>query len=227
MLSWPMIAFGWVTNMLQRGMASWKRCWKSSTRNRRSPTRPRISPTRPQQSPTRHSYLRPATDVGEAFSLARKHLASASHPGEIEFRDLTFAYGDAPPVLRHVSAKIEAGQTVALVGVTGREVDADLAARAAARAAARNRVHRRRRRTRHSACGAARRHRVRAAGAFLFSDTLADNVAFGLDAQPPDGGTQRPQSSQSVTVSEADNDGGEPFTPRRPRVQAGEPHDAR
>ena len=25
MLRWPMIAFGWVTNMLQRGMASWKR----------------------------------------------------------------------------------------------------------------------------------------------------------------------------------------------------------
>ena len=25
MLIWPMIAFGWVTNMLQRGMASWKR----------------------------------------------------------------------------------------------------------------------------------------------------------------------------------------------------------
>src|SRR6266853_256708 len=25
MLGWPMIAFGWVTNMLQRGMASWKR----------------------------------------------------------------------------------------------------------------------------------------------------------------------------------------------------------
>ena len=25
MLSWPMIAFGWVTNLLQRGMASWKR----------------------------------------------------------------------------------------------------------------------------------------------------------------------------------------------------------
>src|SRR5207248_6847243 len=25
LLAWPMIAFGWVTNMLQRGMASWKR----------------------------------------------------------------------------------------------------------------------------------------------------------------------------------------------------------
>ena len=24
-LAWPMIAFGWVTNLLERGMASWKR----------------------------------------------------------------------------------------------------------------------------------------------------------------------------------------------------------
>src|SRR5204862_1245887 len=38
--------------------------------------------------------------------------------GEIEFRDLTFRYGDTP-VLEHVSARIEAGQSVALVGPTG------------------------------------------------------------------------------------------------------------
>ena len=25
MLAWPMIAFGWVTNLVQRGTASWKR----------------------------------------------------------------------------------------------------------------------------------------------------------------------------------------------------------
>ncbi len=25
MLAWPMIAFSWVTNLLQRGTASWKR----------------------------------------------------------------------------------------------------------------------------------------------------------------------------------------------------------
>ena len=32
MLSWPMIAFGWVTNMLQRGMASaGSGCWRCST----------------------------------------------------------------------------------------------------------------------------------------------------------------------------------------------------
>ena len=32
MLSWPMIAFGWVTNMLQRGMASWKRMTRGPRR---------------------------------------------------------------------------------------------------------------------------------------------------------------------------------------------------
>jgi ATP-binding cassette, subfamily B, multidrug efflux pump len=38
--------------------------------------------------------------------------------GAIEFRDLTFSYGDRP-VLDHVSVRIEAGRTVALVGPTG------------------------------------------------------------------------------------------------------------
>src|SRR5204862_4851371 len=38
--------------------------------------------------------------------------------GAIEFRDLVFAY-NGTPVLNHVSARIEAGQTVALVGPTG------------------------------------------------------------------------------------------------------------
>src|SRR4030095_17212538 len=38
--------------------------------------------------------------------------------GSIEFRDLVFSYGDIP-VLNHVSATIAAGETVALVGVTG------------------------------------------------------------------------------------------------------------
>jgi ATP-binding cassette subfamily B protein len=38
--------------------------------------------------------------------------------GEIEFRDLVFSF-NGTPVLNHVSARIPAGQTVALVGVTG------------------------------------------------------------------------------------------------------------
>lgn len=90
MLSWPMIAFGWVTNMLQRGMASWKRMLEVL-----------------DQEPS-------ITDAG-----ATGALAAVDHVrGRIEFRDLTFAYGRRP-VLEHVSAVVEPGQTMALVGATG------------------------------------------------------------------------------------------------------------
>ncbi|MGE4057099.1 MAG: ABC transporter ATP-binding protein, partial [Vicinamibacterales bacterium] len=88
MLSWPMIAFGWVTNMLQRGMASWKRMIE-------------------------------VLDVDPAIKDAGN--AAANIPalrGAIEFRNLTFGYTDRP-VLRDISATIEAGQTLALIGPTG------------------------------------------------------------------------------------------------------------
>jgi ATP-binding cassette subfamily B multidrug efflux pump len=94
MLGWPMIAFGWVTNLLQRGTASWKRLLEILD------TPPAI-----QDAPG----AKPASE----WEPLR---------GDIEFRDLTFAYGtaaDAPPVLEHVSLKIAAGQTVAIMGPTG------------------------------------------------------------------------------------------------------------
>jgi ATP-binding cassette subfamily B protein len=91
MLSWPMIAFGWVTNMLQRGMASWKRMLEVLDAT------PSID--------DRH-----VTAAGRAAALA----------GAIEVRDLVFTYPGADrPVLDHVSLRIEAGQTVAFVGSTG------------------------------------------------------------------------------------------------------------
>ena len=102
--------------------------------------------------------------------------------GEIEFRDLVFSYGGRP-VLNHVSARILAGQTVALVGLTGsgkstligllarlydpppgsvlidgvdvREIPLSVL---------------------RGAFGFVPQE------PFLFSDTLANNVAFGLDA---------------------------------------------
>jgi ATP-binding cassette subfamily B protein len=91
MLSWPMIAFGWVTNMLQRGMASWKRMLE-------------VLDATPEIS-DQH-----VTDAGRAAPLA----------GAIEVRDLVFTYpGSDHPVLDHVSLRIEQGQTVAFVGSTG------------------------------------------------------------------------------------------------------------
>jgi ATP-binding cassette subfamily B multidrug efflux pump len=91
MLSWPMIAFGWVTNMLQRGMASWKRML---------------------------DVLDASADISDdGVTDAGRTVALA---GGIEIRDLTFAYpGTDRPVLEHVSLKVERGQTVAFVGATG------------------------------------------------------------------------------------------------------------
>ena len=91
MLSWPMIAFGWVTNMLQRGMASWKRMLE-------------ILDLEPDINDDH------VTDPGRTVPLS----------GAIEFRHLTFTYpGAERPVLDNVSLRIEPGQTVAFVGATG------------------------------------------------------------------------------------------------------------
>ena len=91
MLSWPMIAFGWVTNILQRGMASWKRMLE---------------------------VLDAVPAIGDEHVTNAGRNAPLS--GAIEFRDLVFAYpGSDRRILDHVSLRIEAGQTVALVGATG------------------------------------------------------------------------------------------------------------
>jgi ATP-binding cassette, subfamily B, multidrug efflux pump len=90
MLAWPMIAFGWVTNMMQRGLASWKRMLDILDRV------PAIADAPTESAPR---------DVGAIR-------------GRIEFRHLTFAY-NGRRVLHDVSAVIEPGQTAALVGATG------------------------------------------------------------------------------------------------------------
>jgi len=91
MLSWPMIAFGWVTNMLQRGMASWKRMLE-------------VLDAVPEISDAG------VTPEGRATALT----------GTIEIRDLVFRFpGSDRPALDGVSLRIEAGQTAAFVGATG------------------------------------------------------------------------------------------------------------
>ena len=89
MLSWPMIAFGWVTNLVQRGTASWKRMLE-------------------------------VLDVPPGIrDDVASHIAGITRiRGDIEFRHLTFAYGDQV-VLRDVSAVLPSGSTTAIVGATG------------------------------------------------------------------------------------------------------------
>jgi ATP-binding cassette subfamily B protein len=87
MLAWPMIAFGWVTNMMQRGLASWKRMLE-------------------------------VLDQGPAIVDGPRAVDPSALTGHVEFRDVTFAY-NGTPVLEHVSIDVPAGQTLALVGATG------------------------------------------------------------------------------------------------------------
>jgi ATP-binding cassette, subfamily B, multidrug efflux pump len=91
MLSWPMIAFGWVTNILQRGMASWGRMLEIMD------AVPAIADDH-------------VTDAGRTVQIT----------GAIDIRDLTFTYpGSERPVLSAVSLRIPAGTTAAFVGGTG------------------------------------------------------------------------------------------------------------
>ena len=106
MLSWPMIAFGWVTNMMQRGMAS----LEADARGARHVRRPR------RDCRTRGARRMP--DCRSEAALRSRESGVRDIRGEIEFRDLVFSYGGTP-VLEPRLGPIEAGQTVALVGVTG------------------------------------------------------------------------------------------------------------
>jgi ATP-binding cassette subfamily B protein len=90
MLTWPIIALGWVLNIFQRGTASMGRI------NEILVARPEI--TDAAMAPD----LKTATSIG----------------GAIEFRDLTFSYNGVP-VLRNINLTIPAGSSLAIVGPTG------------------------------------------------------------------------------------------------------------
>ncbi len=90
LLIWPMIAFGWVTNILQQGAASMARLIKIMN------TAPDISDG-------------PETDP-----------SVADIDGAIEFRDVSFTHKNSPtPALSGITLNIEKGMTLAVVGYTG------------------------------------------------------------------------------------------------------------
>jgi ATP-binding cassette subfamily B protein len=95
MLTWPIIALGWVVNLVQRGTASVIRIDELMT-----------------EQPTIDDAAADPT-IGPDTRLK----------GKIEFRNLNFAYtntdGKAVEVLHDVSLEIPAGTSLALVGPTG------------------------------------------------------------------------------------------------------------
>ena len=90
MLIWPMIAVGWVTNIVQQGAASMERLGK-------------IFDTKP--------------DITDSIT-AKQDIERLA--GAIEFRNVSFTYaGAAQPTLRNINLTVAPGMTLAIVGYTG------------------------------------------------------------------------------------------------------------
>ena len=151
MLHWPMIALGWVVNLFERGEASMGRIARDPGRAARD-----RATTAPRAGP-------------------------AASAATCEFRGLTFAYDGRPGAARH-DLDVPAGTTVAIVGPTGsgkstlvslipRLFEAPPGTRARGRP---RRAHAARSRTLRGAVGFVPQE------TFLFSDTVRENVAFGL-----------------------------------------------
>jgi ATP-binding cassette subfamily B protein len=90
LLIWPIIAVGWVINLFQRGTAS----------------------------VVRIDELLQAEPAIDDRSADPAIAPDATLHGEIEFRHLSFSYGETP-VLKDISLKIPAGSSLAIVGPTG------------------------------------------------------------------------------------------------------------
>ncbi len=89
-LIWPMIAFGWVVNIVQQAEASMKRLNK---------------------------IFHEPYEIEETVETDRN---INDLKGEIEFRNVTFKYGEQLPiVLKNINLKISKGSTIAIMGFTG------------------------------------------------------------------------------------------------------------
>jgi ATP-binding cassette subfamily B protein len=89
-LIWPIIAVGWVINIFQRGTASVKRI---------------------------DEILKAEPEIDDR-SADLTLRTDAHFKGEIEFRNLSFSYGETE-VLHNISLRVPAGSSLAIVGPTG------------------------------------------------------------------------------------------------------------
>ena len=155
MLTWPVTAIGWIASIIQQAEASQKRI---------------------------NEFL------GETPEIENTASAAATGPlaGAVEFRGVTFAYPDGgATALRDVSFRLGAGEKMAVIGRTGSgkstlvelllrnfDPDAGEVLVDGVPLPQRDLGHLRRR------IGYVPQE------VFLFSDTVADNIAFGCDATP-------------------------------------------
>ena len=123
-LTWPMIAIGFVVNLVQRGAASVVRINVLMTEmptiddaladpTLLTPLRPDLS-SRPESDPPSNLSSRP-----ERSAVERPAVSHPAITGHITFNHLNFTYPTGPEVLHDISLDIPAGTSLAIVGPTG------------------------------------------------------------------------------------------------------------
>ncbi len=178
-LVFPIIALGWVTNIFQRGAASMGRLNYILT------AEPNITDAPAAASTQGHAV--PARGITTSNGDSAKATADSGIRGEIEFKDMTFAYPTAKdqpagvPVLRDISLHIPAGSTLAIVGPTGsgKSTLAALIARLWEAPAGTLLLDGRSIRE-YPLAGLRRAIGYVPQDTFLFSETLRENIAFGV-----------------------------------------------
>jgi ATP-binding cassette, subfamily B, multidrug efflux pump len=179
LLTWPVIALGWVINIFQRGTASLVRIQEIFSQQ------PEITDESSSSGATGASPVRESSGATGAPPV---HPTAATNiQGEIEFRNLNFAYNGVS-VLKDVNLRIPAGSSLAIVGPTGsgkttlvnlipRIYDAEPGA-----------VLIDGRPIRQFPLDALRRQiGFVPQETFLFSDTIRENIAYGIAKEKEDG----------------------------------------
>jgi len=133
-LTWPIIALGWVINLFQRGTASMGRIHNIMSEQPEITDEPILSPKEGDKdgAPFAQRLGAPPLSAAVADRVGRMDVPTEVR-GDIEFRNLSFRYGNTllaaergngrahgdETVLKNVNLRVPAGTSVAIVGPTG------------------------------------------------------------------------------------------------------------
>jgi ATP-binding cassette subfamily B multidrug efflux pump len=116
-LMWPVIALGWVINIFQRGTASLVRINEILTQQPEIADEITIGSSSHRTIGPSKSQTQPQSDF-DSGSPDDPISRSPDISGEVEFRNLNFAYNGVS-ILKDISLRIPAGSSLAIVGPTG------------------------------------------------------------------------------------------------------------
>jgi len=173
-IQWPMIALGWIGSMVQRGSTSWGRLKEILS-------------------------AQPDVEDGELTDFSLRSVK-----GEIEFRDVSVSF-DGVPVLKGVSFHIRPGESIGLTGRTGsgKTVIVNLIARTVDPDDGVILIdgidHRR-----YPAEVLRRFIGLVPQEPFLFSDTIAENIAYGVPETDP--ATLEPRVMRAAELAQLSED---------------------